>query len=526
MRRLSEQELRQKREMGLCFRCDDKWSVNHRCKKRELSVLISEEEALEEEGTGELAVVEVGEETPINPVDPPPIISLNSLVGITNPKTMKLHGVGVKLGNSESVKGDGECRGVTPHLQGLTVVEDFLTLTLGNADVILGIQWLEKLGTIATNWKPQLMKFDLGGARVTLQEDSSLGRTGISLKAMIWTLSKEGTSFLVELCEMEEDGPISKSGPSVPEFLQLTLNQFREVFECPEGLPPQRDIKHTIVLREGTNPINERPFRYPHIQKNEIEKLVGEMIQAGIIRPSSSPYSSPVLLVKKKDGSWRFCVDYRALNKSTVPEKYPIPIIDELLDELQGAAMFTKLDLKSGYHQIRVREGDVPRTAFRTHNGHYEFLVMPFGLTNAPATFQSLMNSKLYINGKKCEFGHRSVAYLGHIISAEGVVVDNDKVQAMCAWPQPRNLKELRGFLGLTGYYWKFIRNFAHIAQPLTQHLKENCFRWNEAASTAFQNLKEAMTKSPVLVMPNFRKPFVIETDACGHGVGAVFVTV
>lgn len=187
------------------------------------------------------------------------------------------------------------------------------------------------------------------------------------------------------------------SGEAEPEAhgsmeMREILEGFPEVCEPITELPPRRARDHATALKEGSQPTNIRPYRYGYAQKSEIEKLVCEMLLTGIIQPSTSPYSSPVLLVKKKYGSWRFCVDYRALNQNTVPDKYHIPAKDELLDELGGATVFSKLDPKSGYHQILIREGHEPKTTFRTHDEHYEFKVMPFGLTNAPSTFQSLIN--------------------------------------------------------------------------------------------------------------------------------------
>lgn len=224
------------------------------------------------------------------------------------------------------------------------------------------------------------------GVIVTIRGDQSLCNSAMSLQSMWKVLREGGEAMVIELGGMETN--LWQSGNALlPDELKSVVSRFENVFEEPQGLPPPRGREHAIVLRTGAEPVSVRPFTYPHAQKEEIERQVATMLGAGLNQPSGSPFSSPVLLVKKKDGSWRFCVDYRALNKATVPNCYPIPMIDQLLDELHGSEIFSKLDLRSGYHQIRVRAEDVPKTAFRTHDDHYEFLVMPFGLTNAPSTF-------------------------------------------------------------------------------------------------------------------------------------------
>ncbi|KAJ0958356.1 putative nucleotidyltransferase, Ribonuclease H [Helianthus annuus] len=291
--------------------------------------------------------------------------------------------------------------------------------------------------------------------------------------------------------------------------------------------------------------------------------LIADMLKDGIIQPSKSPYSSPVLLVRKKDGSWRFCVDYRALNAITIKDRFPIPTVDELLDELHGATIFSKIDLTAGYHQIRLAEEDTHKTAFRTVDGHYEFLVMPFGLTNAPSTFQATMNDvfrevlrryvlvffddiliysssrvqhyehlqhvfeilashKFFAKLSKCTFAVPTISYLGHVISSNGVEAEPDKLQAIQSWPTPTSITALRGFLGLTGYYRRFVRDYATIASPLTDLLKQPSLVWNEKATVAFNNLKEAMVSLVTLTLPNFSKPFDVTTDASNVAVGAV----
>jgi hypothetical protein len=214
----------------------------------------------------------------------------------------------------------------------------------------------------------------------------------VSQKKMRKLLNKGEVGAVVYVQKLQLQQPESVQSPA----LQQLLDQYRDVFAKPTTLPPERDIDHTIPLQAGAEIVNSRPYMLSHTQKDTMEALILQHLKNQVIRLSVSPYSSPAILVKKKDRSWRLCIDYRKLNKLTVKNKFPIPIIEDLLDELQGAKVFSRIDLRFGYHQIRMDPRDIPKTTFSTHQCHFEYVVMPFGLTNAPATFQTLMNQILH----------------------------------------------------------------------------------------------------------------------------------
>jgi hypothetical protein len=308
------------------------------------------------------------------------------------------------------------------------------------------------------------------------------------------------------------------------------VNEFPDVFpeELP-GMPPDWDIEFVIELKPGTALIYKTPFRMTTPELAELKEHIKELLEKGFIRPSSSPWGAPVIFVPKKDGTQRLCMDYRALNEVTIKNKYPLPRIDDLFDQLRGACMFSKIDLRSGYHQLKVWECDIPKTAFISRYGLYEFTMMSFGLTNAPAYFMYMMNKvfmeyldkfvvvfiddilvysrneeeheghlrlvlqkfrdhKLYSKLSKSEFWLKQVAFLGHVVSKGGIFVDPSNVQDVLSWKTPTSVSDIQSFLGLAGYYQRFIEGFSKISKPMMELLeKDKQFHWTATCESSFQ---------------------------------------
>lgn len=553
IRKLSPAELQARRKKGLCYNCDDKYSPGHRCKRQfHLLVAIPETIEIPDDPITHMLLSSQTQDSPdTNPPSPPSEthpaqISLHALMGHSIPQTLRVlghiaknpvavlidggstnnfiqdrvakqlglalepaHSFQVLVGNGEELQCSSICPNVCLRLGSHDFCVDLFVVPLCGAEIVLGVQWLRSLGPVLTNYDTLTMSFLQNGQIIHITGESKPHPKEASLHQLKRMVSTHAVDTFFHL-HIIPSTPEQNDQPLTIPWLESLLQTFAHLFTEPLDPPPTRTTDHHIPLLSGSDPVNVRPYRYPHFQMQEIENQVKEMLSKGHIQPSSSAFSSPVLLVRKKDGTWRFCVDYRALNAITVKDRFPIPAIDELLDELYGTKWFSKLDLRSGFHQIRMHPPDIPKTAFRTHQGHYEYLVMPFGLCNAPSTFQAttnllfqpylhrfvivffddilvysssledhhthlqivfqcLVDNHFFLKKSKCTFAQPSISYLGHIVSANGVGPDQEKIKAMVQWPQPQTLKQLRGFLGLTGFYRKFVHNYAQLLQPPSQ---------------------------------------------------------
>jgi hypothetical protein len=430
------------------------------------------------------------------------------------------------------------CRNVPIQLGSNLVKTDSLLLDLEGMDILLGMDWMTR----------HRVSLDISSRAVEIDSPYQ----GTTILYLLQRKFINSCAYAVEGVKLE-DIPIVCEYPDVfPDDLP--------------GMPPDRDIEFVIELQPGTAPISKRPYRMPPNKLTELKIQLQDLLDKGFIHPSASPWGCPALFVKKKDNSLRLCVDYRPLNAVTIKNKYPLPRIDILFDQLARAKVFSKIDLRSGYHQIKIRPSDIPKTTFSTRYGLYEYLVMSFGLTNAPAYFMYLMNSvfmlefdkfivvfiddiliysknledhavhlhvvlqrlrdhRLYAKFSKCEFWLDTVKFLGHTISSNSISIDPSKVQEVLDWKLPTSVHQILSFLGLAGYYRRFIPDFSRIDKPMTELLKKGVkFSWNEKCEEAFHTLRAHLTTAPVLAQPDNSKPFVVYCDASGIRLGCVLV--
>ncbi|KAK9002134.1 hypothetical protein V6N11_024822 [Hibiscus sabdariffa] len=445
-------------------------------------------------------------------------------------------------------------------VQGYVFPVDMMELPFYGFDVILRMDWLVE----------HRARVDFETKRVSLKlaDDHEVVIVGENIKLLSNVVSAlEAQRLMDDSCQAYLVYVMNPNmGEARPRDIR-TVRDFPGVFpEELHGLPPDREVEFVIETHADSVPVSISPYRMALKELKELKTQLQELLDRGFIRPSTSPWGAPVLFVKKKDESLRMCIDYRQLNKMTVKNKYPLPRIDDLFDQLKGATVFSKIDLRSGYYQLKVREQDVLKTAFRTRYGHYEFLVMPFGLTNAPAAFMDLMNrvfheyldqfvvvfiddilvysrteedhdrhlrlvlqtlseNQLYAKLSKCEFWIREIVFLGHVVSSEGIRVDPKKVEAIVNWKQPTSVTEIRSFLGLAGYYRRFVSGFSKVAAPLTKLLQKGVkYEWSDARQQAFEKLKEALINAPVLTQLVSGKDFVVYSDASYVGLGCVLM--
>ncbi|KAI3725002.1 hypothetical protein L1987_64773 [Smallanthus sonchifolius] len=423
---------------------------------------------------------------------------------------------------------------------------NLIPMQLGSFDIIIGMDWLSSHHAEVVCFEKCIrIPLPSGDTLKVFGEKPCSGLKLMSCTTARKYLWKEYVAFLAHIVQNKDQEKSIQDIPIICDFPEVFP---KDLF----GLPPVRQVEFRIDLVPGANPLAKAPYRLAPSEMQELASQLQELSDKGFIRPSHSPWGAPVLFMKKKDGSFRMCIDYRELNKLTIKNRYPLPRIDDLFDQLQGSTYFSKIDLRSRYHQFRVQEEDIPKTAFRTRYGHYEFMVMPFGLTNAPAVFMDLMNrvckpyldkfvivfiddiliysktksdheqnlklvldllrkEQLYAKFSKCEFWLKEVQFLGHIVNEKGIHVDPAKIEAVKNWSTPKTPTEVRLFLGLVGYYRRFISNFSKIEVPLTALThKGKHYEWGPKQEEAFQLLKQKLCNAPILTLPNGNDDLVV----------------
>ncbi|XP_075515833.1 uncharacterized protein LOC142550640 [Primulina tabacum] len=472
MKRLTPAKMLARREKGLCYNCDEKFFQGHKCKGQFFLCIVPEVEVAEKASGDESSLVspEMGS------LQDCPEISLHALVGQPCPRALRLTAFikkvqvqtlidggsthnfiqerlarflklpiilsphfSVMIGNGQSMTCQGHCPKVTIELDTVSFVIDLYVIQVQGAEIVLGVQWLQGLGKFAMDYSQLYMEFMYNGRLVQLRGQPLVQVEELNSHQMRRLSRTEGIAGCFQLFALTGYLPNNDKVHPNSGSLAALLDLYQDVFMEQQSLPPHRSINHSIHFLPNTKPIN--------------------------------PKSIFVLCFacQKNDDTWRFCVDYRALNHVTIKDKFPIPTIDELLDEFYGATIFSKLDLRAGYHQIPVNPHDIPKTAFRSST-------------------------------------------------------DPTKIEAIWSWPVPKNLRALKGFLGLSGFYRKFVKGYASIAHALMELLKKDSFCWSPTAQTSFENLKQSLSHTPVLALPDFSLPFQIRTDASGVGIGAVLL--
>ncbi len=458
---------------------------------------------------------------------------------------------------------------------------------LGNLDMIVGYDWLydhdplisHRKGTVLPNPEIVAATKKAGQRRPTKQsspQDGCFGKISLNKIMRIYKKNPRQVSVLwirrvaAPNSEPQIQPLVGENGPwykGVPQ--EYRTNEFRELFEENEAtdLPSHQPWDHEIPLEDGATLRPAKMYPIAANQEGALREYLEKNLKKGFIRESQSPMASPVLMVPKKNGKWRICIDYRTLNNATRKNRYPLPLIQELMDRLQGVKWITKFDVRDGFYRVRIARGHEWKTAFKTRYGLFEYTVMPMGLTNAPSTFQSVVNRALheyldifvtaylddvlvysrgtygehvghvkkvlkkmkeyglYLQPGKCEFHVKETEFLGFIISDKGVKMDPKKVEAVQNWEEPRSVKDVQSFLGFTNFYRKFIRNYSKQTAPLTDLTKkEQKFHWGDSQQTAFKQLKELFLSAPMLQMYDPHRPTRVDTDASDYALGAILM--